>query len=159
MLIRHVCDKEKFYYPGYINRFTKLGDMLKGWFKPLQQIFGEFVNMDKNQDDQSEQQDLDVDMRFNDEFAAVPGGSKNIVEESKSILANDVVSMKSQLDVLKPPPLAVATNQIVAIDRLMASPLQEIERSSKKKNLQLSGNINKRSTNDREKIVMSPMSQ
>ena len=33
--VSHICDKEQFYYPSYINRFTKLGSILRGWFKPL----------------------------------------------------------------------------------------------------------------------------
>jgi hypothetical protein len=48
--IRHICDKEHFYYPNYINRFTKLGSILRGWFKPLQVLFGEVVELDQNLD-------------------------------------------------------------------------------------------------------------
>jgi hypothetical protein len=35
-LIEHLADKEEFYYPSYINRFTKLGSIFRVWFKPLQ---------------------------------------------------------------------------------------------------------------------------
>lgn len=34
-LIRHFSDKERFYYPRYVNRFTKLGSLFRMWFKPL----------------------------------------------------------------------------------------------------------------------------
>jgi hypothetical protein len=34
-LISHLSDKEEYYYPSYINRFTKLGAILRMWFKPL----------------------------------------------------------------------------------------------------------------------------
>ena len=33
--VEHICDREEYYYPSYINRFTKLGSMLRGWFKPI----------------------------------------------------------------------------------------------------------------------------
>lgn len=34
-LVSHLVNNEEFYYPSYINRFTKLGSLLKMWFKPL----------------------------------------------------------------------------------------------------------------------------
>lgn len=34
-MIKHVCDKEVFYVPSYVNRFTKLGSVFRMWFKPL----------------------------------------------------------------------------------------------------------------------------
>lgn len=34
-LIKHICDKEQFYVPSYVNRFTKLGSVFRMWFKPL----------------------------------------------------------------------------------------------------------------------------
>ena len=45
--ISHVCDKEQYYYPSYINRFTKLGSVLRGWFKPLYALFGDAVPLDQ----------------------------------------------------------------------------------------------------------------
>jgi hypothetical protein len=44
--LSHLADKEQFYFPSYINRFTKLGSVLRGWFKPLQTLFGEVVELD-----------------------------------------------------------------------------------------------------------------
>ena len=43
-LIRHICDYERFYVPSYINRFCKLGSVLRMWFKPLQEIIGDIVD-------------------------------------------------------------------------------------------------------------------
>lgn len=34
-MIKHICDKEQFYVPSYVNRFTKLGSVFRMWFKPL----------------------------------------------------------------------------------------------------------------------------
>jgi len=48
--ISHICDKEQYYYPPYVNRFTKLGSVLRGWFKPLQVIFGDMVDLKEDQD-------------------------------------------------------------------------------------------------------------
>ena len=45
--ISHIVDKEEYYFPAYINRFTKLGSLLEMWFKPLQSIFGDIVNYDE----------------------------------------------------------------------------------------------------------------
>ena len=45
-LIRHICDKELYYVPTYVNRFTKLGSVLRMWFKPLQELVGDIVNYD-----------------------------------------------------------------------------------------------------------------
>ena len=33
--ITHLSEKEQYYYPSYVQRFTKLGSLLRGWFKPL----------------------------------------------------------------------------------------------------------------------------
>ena len=44
MMIRYICDREQYYYPSYINRFCKLGSVLRMWFKPLQEIVGDIVN-------------------------------------------------------------------------------------------------------------------
>jgi len=43
-LIEHMVEAEEFYLPTYINRFTKLGSVLRMWFKPLQQLVGDIVN-------------------------------------------------------------------------------------------------------------------
>ena len=50
MLIRQICDNEKFYVPSYINRFCKLGSVLRMWFKPLQEIVGDIVNYDDDEE-------------------------------------------------------------------------------------------------------------
>lgn len=42
-------DKEEYYYPSYVNRFTKLGSLLSMWFKPLQALFGDLVNYDDDE--------------------------------------------------------------------------------------------------------------
>jgi hypothetical protein len=54
-MISHICDQE-FYYPTYINRFTKLGSILRMWFKPLQEIVGNIVNYDEKEDANSAHQ-------------------------------------------------------------------------------------------------------
>jgi hypothetical protein len=38
-----LVDKEEYYYPEYVNRFGKLGSLLRMWFKPLQAIFGDII--------------------------------------------------------------------------------------------------------------------
>ena len=45
-LIGHICDKAEYYFPSYVNRFTKLGAILKMWFKPLQDLIGNIVDYD-----------------------------------------------------------------------------------------------------------------
>lgn len=42
--ISYICDFERFYVPSYINRFCKLGSVLRMWFKPLQEIIGDIVD-------------------------------------------------------------------------------------------------------------------
>mmetsp|Transcript_37631 Transcript_37631/g.57667 ORF Transcript_37631/g.57667 Transcript_37631/m.57667 type:complete len:103 (-) Transcript_37631:1805-2113(-) len=49
--IAHISDKEQFYYPSYVNRFVKLGSMLRGWFKPLTTLFGEVVDLEQNEEE------------------------------------------------------------------------------------------------------------
>ena len=49
-LIRHVCEKEIFYVPSYVNRFTKLGSVFRMWFKPLQELVGDIVNYDDSEE-------------------------------------------------------------------------------------------------------------
>lgn len=34
--IAFICDKGEYYYPRYINRFTKLGTLFRMWFNPLE---------------------------------------------------------------------------------------------------------------------------
>jgi len=43
MFVSTICDNGKYYYPTYVNRFTKLGTLLRMWFQPLQQIYGNIV--------------------------------------------------------------------------------------------------------------------
>lgn len=50
-LIRTLCDKHEYYYPSYVNRFTKLGSILRMWFKPLQDIVGNIVNYEESGSD------------------------------------------------------------------------------------------------------------
>ena len=60
MLVSHLCDKENFYVPSYINRFCKLGSILRMWFKPLQELVGDIVNYeDKNESSESSSEDND----------------------------------------------------------------------------------------------------
>ena len=42
----YICDKGEFYYPDYVNRFTKLGTLFRMWFKPVEKLLGNFVNLD-----------------------------------------------------------------------------------------------------------------
>ena len=82
--LRHICDKEEYYYPSYINRFTKLGDVLKGWFRPLQSLFGDFVMLEEAEDEEyKDEEEMPLGFRFNDEIAPIPGGSR-AAEESKA---------------------------------------------------------------------------
>jgi hypothetical protein len=37
-------DREEYYYPEYVNRFGKLGSLLRMWFKPLQVLVGDIVH-------------------------------------------------------------------------------------------------------------------
>lgn len=48
-LISHIVDREEYYYPSYVNRFTKLGSLLNMWFKPLQEVFGDIVAYDEDE--------------------------------------------------------------------------------------------------------------
>ena len=43
-LIAYVCDKGDYYFPSYINRFTKMGTVFRMWFKPLQALVGDLVH-------------------------------------------------------------------------------------------------------------------
>ena len=43
-LIRLICDKSEYYYPHYINRFTKLGTLFRMWFNPLEKLLGNMVD-------------------------------------------------------------------------------------------------------------------
>ena len=56
----HICDKEQYYFPNYINRFTKLGFMLNSWFKPLQNLFGEIVPLDQDVPEEEEEQEQEA---------------------------------------------------------------------------------------------------
>ena len=50
-MIRHICEREEFYVPSYVNRFTKLGSVLRMWFKPLQELVGDIVNYEEDSSD------------------------------------------------------------------------------------------------------------
>lgn len=43
-LISFVCEKNEYYYPSYINRFTKMGTIFRMWFNPLQKLVGDIVD-------------------------------------------------------------------------------------------------------------------
>jgi hypothetical protein len=51
--MKHLVDGEAYYYPSYINRFTKLGSILRMWFKPLQDIVGNIVSYDESEEQDS----------------------------------------------------------------------------------------------------------
>ena len=55
--LSHIADKEEYYYPEYINRFTKLGALLRMWFKPLQAIFGDIVQYDEEEPAERQRED------------------------------------------------------------------------------------------------------
>ncbi|CDW79059.1 desumoylating isopeptidase 2-like [Stylonychia lemnae] len=80
--ISHIVDKEEYYYPNYVNRFTKLGSLLKMWFKPLQALVGDIVNYedDKNEKpiEQDQIQPLFDDYRYDRESMIMPGVSGNL---------------------------------------------------------------------------------
>lgn len=42
--IRFICDRGQYYYPHYINRFTKLGTLFRMWFNPLEKLLGNMVD-------------------------------------------------------------------------------------------------------------------
>ena len=48
--LSHIVDREEYYFPEYVNRFGKLGSLLRMWFKPLQSIFGDLVNYDEEKE-------------------------------------------------------------------------------------------------------------
>ena len=47
-LIEQITNNEEYYYPSYINRFTKMGSLLRMWFRPIQRIFGDIVNYEED---------------------------------------------------------------------------------------------------------------
>ena len=59
-LIKHLCDNEAYYYPAYVNRFTKLGSILRMWFKPLQDIVGNIVNYEESEEQDSLPAELQI---------------------------------------------------------------------------------------------------
>ena len=82
MFLSHICDNEQYYYPSYVNRFTKLGSVLRGWFKPLQILFGEFVEIEHNE--QSNVNEFGYEM-IEDQMPrpVVPMKIENQVEQDK----------------------------------------------------------------------------
>ena len=60
--IKTICNKEQFYVPHYINRFCKLGSILRMWFKPLQELFGDIVNY--NDEDKHEESNNSEDLEM-----------------------------------------------------------------------------------------------
>ena len=58
-LIRSVCEKEEFYVPSYVNRFTKLGSVFRMWFKPLQELVGDIVNYEDEPCDVDSEEEQD----------------------------------------------------------------------------------------------------
>lgn len=78
--ISHIVHNGEYYYPSYINRFTKLGSLLSMWFKPLQATFGNVVDYNDDEDEvsrppvnsssaQLQQQNVD---NFNPEVMVAP---------------------------------------------------------------------------------------
>ena len=51
-LVAHLCHQENFYYPRYVNRFTKMGSMFRMWFKPLQELVGDLVNYKEEEEEE-----------------------------------------------------------------------------------------------------------
>lgn len=58
LLIKHIADKQAYYYPSYVNRFTKLGAILRMWFKPLQEIVGDIVNYEDSEEEEDSREDV-----------------------------------------------------------------------------------------------------
>lgn len=78
--LSHIAHKSEFYYPEYVNRFTKLGSLLRMWFKPLQAIFGDIVQYDDDDnkhEEQDQQQAVEpihfYEERYDNEMMMVPG--------------------------------------------------------------------------------------
>ena len=58
--VSYICDMGEFYYPNYINRFSKLGTLFRMWFQPLEKLLGNIVDYDAKPD---YNQDFDPDFR------------------------------------------------------------------------------------------------
>lgn len=69
-----------------MNRFTKLGSVLRGWFKPLQTLFGEIVELEQDVDEEEDARlnEFGFEDRREDEFVAVPGGANGGSNEDRS---------------------------------------------------------------------------
>jgi hypothetical protein len=63
--LSHLVDKEDYYYPEYVNRFGKLGSLLRMWFKPLQGIFGDIVSYEEDSPQKSEDEKKNADTEQN----------------------------------------------------------------------------------------------
>ena len=62
-LAKYLCQNNLIYYPSYINRFCKLGSILRMWFKPLQDLVGDIVNYDGADETGKTDHSYDVEMQ------------------------------------------------------------------------------------------------
>lgn len=58
-VIQHLAHEEGMYeFPDFVNRFSKFSSVLRMWFLPLKNLFGDIVNA-PNDEEEIEQQDLE----------------------------------------------------------------------------------------------------
>ena len=60
-LASYLCEKNVLYYPSYINRFCKLGSILRMWFRPLQDLWGELIEYNEFEDILNVDELLDIE--------------------------------------------------------------------------------------------------
>lgn len=59
-LIEHLVHQEgEFYFPRYVNRFSKLSSLLRIWFNPLQTLLGDVVKAPEGSDSEESEEESD----------------------------------------------------------------------------------------------------
>ena len=77
-VIKHLAHEEGLYeFPTYVNRFAKLSSLLRVWFQPLKNLFGDVVNAPEDEVMNKEDEENKVEQANKDEYLEEPDDDYN----------------------------------------------------------------------------------
>ena len=80
-IIQHLCHEEGMYeFPTYVNRFSKLSSLLRVWFQPLKNLFGDVVNAPEGDVMGASQEEGDLE---NGQAELTQDQIDNLIEQAK----------------------------------------------------------------------------
>ena len=121
-VIQHLAHEEGAYeYPEYVNRFSKFSSVLRMWFEPLKNLFGDIVNAPEGEDDEEEK---DIEQGANkitekdENFEESLREAKKIAENSNSFYITGFYDNARNWDLLALQKIIAYSNEILEIKEL-----------------------------------------